>query len=393
MEVLRKYGVYALLGMALTLGVTSCECDDPSYDDVEPPVVEVKNSISGMVTAMSGEAIQGATVTMDSQTTTTDSDGAFAFDNVAAGTHQLTASAEGKVSKEGSVTIAATDNMNHIWNVSLSNEGKKIAVAADGSAKGETTTETLADNTAATIEVVVEAPAGAVEDPEAEIIVTPTYSADEASATRAGENDAYLIGTNLACSKPELKLKKSITLTYNVDGEMADYVTAMKYVGGQWKAISHNVDKANNKVSVEADEFASYALYCSATISSSASTEAISFTQSTWDNQYGSSALAVDKVSYTYSLGTDISGQSNKVLAYLTEILARTTGTGVKVATGSYALNVTLPVGTAMSISGTQAVTTYTATLKDKKVSAKKYGSVSVKTKTWNRQHTGGSSR
>ena len=186
MKKFKEYGVYALLGMTLTLGVTSCGSDDPKYDDVEPPVVVVKNSISGMVTAMSGEAIQGATVTMDTQTVTTGSDGTFTFEDVAVGPHTLTAAAEGKVSKTGEVTIAATDNMNHIWNVSLSSEETviKMTVSAETGSEDNTATETLEDNTVAKVEVQVEAPAGAVEDTEAEIIVTPTYSADEAVTTR-----------------------------------------------------------------------------------------------------------------------------------------------------------------------------------------------------------------
>ncbi len=404
MKKFEKFGVYALLGMALTLGATSCGSDDPSYDNVEVPEVEVKNSISGMVTAMSGEAIPGATVTMDTQTVTTGSDGTFLFEDVAAGTHTLTASAEGKLSKEGTVTIAATDNMNHVWNVTLNSAETTVTVAVkeDGSAQGETATETLADNAAAKIEVTVEAPANAVEDTEAQIIVTPTYSADEATttrgiapafSTRADDNGAYLVGTNITCSKAGVQLKKSIKMQYSVGQEMQDYITAMKYASGKWQTIKFDQDKANNTVTIEVDEFGSYALYCTATVKSAASSaEAITFTQSTWDNQYGSSAMTVDKATYTYKTGTDIKGQSDKLLAYLTEILARATGAGLKSVTGSHTLNVTLPIGTAMSISGTQAVTTYSASIKDKSVSAKQYGSVSVTTKTWNRQHTGGGS-
>ena len=403
MKKFKEYGVYALLGMTLTLGVTSCGSDDPKYDDVEPPVVVVKNSISGMVTAMSGEAIQGATVTMDTQTVTTGSDGTFTFEDVAVGTHTLTAAAEGKVSKTGEVTIAATDNMNHIWNVSLSSEETviKMTVSADTDSEDNTATETLEDNTVAKVEVQVEAPAGAVEDTEAEIIVTPTYSADEAVttrgiapafATRADDNGVYFMGTNVTCSKTGVQLKKPLTMKFNVDKDMQDYLTAMKYKDGKWQTINFERDQENSTVTISVDEFASYAFYCSATVRSAASSsESITFTQNTWDNRYGSSAVTVDKATYTYKVGTDIKGQSNKVLGYLVEILARATGAGLKTVTGTHTLNVTLPIGTAMSISGTQAVTTYTATVKDKSVSAKQYGSVSMTTKTWNRQHTGGS--
>ena len=403
MKKFKEYGVYALLGMTLTLGVTSCGSDDPKYDDVEPPVVVVKNSISGMVTAMSGEAIQGATVTMDTQTVTTGSDGTFTFEDVAVGTHTLTAAAEGKVSKTGEVTIAATDNMNHIWNVSLSSEETviKMTVSEETGSEDNTATETLEDNTVAKVEVQVEAPAGAVEDTEAEIIVTPTYSADEAVttrgiapafATRADDNGVYFMGTNVTCSKTGVQLKKPLTMKFNVDKDMQDYLTAMKYKDGKWQAIDFDSDKENSIVTISVDEFASYAFYCSATVRSAASSsESITFTQNTWDNRYGSSAVTVEKATYTYKVGTDINGQSNKVLGYLVEILARATGAGLKTVTGTHTLNVTLPIGTAMSISGTQAVTTYTATVKDKSVSAKQYGSVSMTTKTWNRQHTGGS--
>ena len=59
-------------------------------------------------------------------------------------------------------------------------------------------------------------------------------------------------------------------------------------------------------------------------------------------------------------------------------------------AIGTYLINVTLPVGTAMNISGRQEVTTLTASALGRSVSGKQYGTVSVITRTWNRQHTGG---
>lgn len=59
-------------------------------------------------------------------------------------------------------------------------------------------------------------------------------------------------------------------------------------------------------------------------------------------------------------------------------------------ATDTYPINVTLPVGTAMNISGRQEVTTLTASALGRSVSGKQYGTVSVITRTWNRQHTGG---
>ena len=79
--------------------------------------------------------------------------------------------------------------------------------------------------------------------------------------------------------------------------------------------------------------------------------------------------------------------------SYLIEIVARAAGAGVTTATGTYPINVTLPVGTAMNISGQQEVTTLTASALNRKVSGKQYGTVYVVTKTWNRNHTGGSNK
>ena len=62
-------------------------------------------------------------------------------------------------------------------------------------------------------------------------------------------------------------------------------------------------------------------------------------------------------------------------------------------ATGTYPINVTLPVGTAMDISGQQEVTTLTASALGRSVSGKQYGTASLITLTWHRQHTGGGNK
>ncbi len=399
MKKIQFYGVSALLGLTLALGVTACKDDDPEY--VEPPVVEVKNSISGMVTTMTGEALKGATVTMDDQTVTTGTDGMFTFDDVSTGDHNMSASATGKVSKSDVVTVGTNDNQ--VWNVTLSNEGVKLEKKTDGSASAKTETETLKDNTAAEIEVKVEAPKDALEDEEAEIVITPTYTESAAIATKGSflftraddtDNGAYLIGSDISCSKPNVKLKRSLSLSFNVDRNMLSDVTAKKYVGGEWKdVVSSEKNTLRGLITIEVDEFATYALFCSAKIVASTSTEAIKFAQDEWDNLKGSKEMTVANATYTYKLGTDVEGQSEKILAYLVEMLVRTTGSGYKVTTGTQALNTVLPVGTAMSISGTQVVTTHTASVLGKSVSAKQYGAVTVTTKTWSRSHTGGSSK
>ena len=391
-----KFGVFALLGMALTFSVTSCKDDDPDYSNVTPPTVAVTHSISGRVTGIDGEGLT-ATVSMNSTSVTTNADGTFVFEDVDAGTYTLKAEASGKISKETSVTVSdSKDGMNPVWNVSLGNSGTEITVNADGSAEGNAVSETLKGNETGEIEMTLTAPAGAVAT-DNKIIVTPLYSLEEAAdaAVRSVDTKAtgstLLIGTKVSCSDASATLQNNLTLEYNVDPEMATTISAQKYVNDQWVDADFTVGD-DGKVTVVVDQFTSYSLLCNATISTSVSSEALTFNPNSWDNLYGNGDMSVASSSYTYKIGTEISSTgTNKITAYLIEIVARAAGAGVTTATGTYPINVTLPVGTAMNISGQQEVTILTASALGRNVSGKQYGTVSVITRTWNRQHTGGS--
>lgn len=391
-----KFGVFALLGMALTFSVTSCKDDDPDYSNVTPPTVAVTHSISGRVTGIDGEGLT-ATVSMNSTSVTTNADGTFVFEDVDAGTYTLKAEANGKISKETSVTVSDSGNgMNPVWNVSLGNSGTEITVNADGSAEGNAVSETLKGNETGEIEMTLTAPAGAVAT-DNKIIVTPLYSLEEAAdaAVRSVDTRAtgstLLIGTKVSCSDASATLQNNLTLEYNVDPEMATTISAQKYVNGRWVDADFTVGD-DGKVTVVVDQFTSYSLLCNATISTSVSSDALTFNPNSWDNLYGSGDMSVVSSSYTYKIGTEISSTgTNKITAYLIEIVARAAGAGMTTAIGTYPINVTLPVGTAMNISGQQEVTTLTASALGRSVSGKQYGTVSVITRTWNRQHTGGS--
>ena len=389
-----KKGAFMLLVACLAMGMASCSDDDPDYSNVTPPTVAVTHSISGRVTGVDGEGIS-ATVSMGGTSATTKADGTFVFENVAAGTYTLKAEADGKESKETSVTVSDGDSNNPVWNVTLSNEGTTVTANADGSANADVTSETLKGNEKGKIAMSLTAPAGAVEAGE-QIIVTPIYSTDEVeqaalrSVSTKAVGSTLLIGTRISSSNASVTLQKPVTLEYDVDPEIAGTITAQKYVNGIWVDAEYTVE--GGKVSVVADQFTSYSLLCSATISLSTTSEAVSFTPDSWDNLYGSGDMAVPSASYSYKIGTDISSSgTNKITAYLIEIVARAAGAGVTTATGTYPINVTLPVGTAMNISGQQEVITLTASALGRSVSGKQYGTVSVITRTWNRQHTGGS--
>ena len=396
------YGVSALLGLALTMGVTACSSsDDPKTTEViTVPEVKVINTITGMVSDKAGEPIKGAVVTKGTMTCTTGEDGFFNFDDVAAGKDSITVTATGKISAKSEVVIPDTKTgSNTVVNFTLANEGVKLQKNDDGTMGAETETETLKGNEAGKIEMTVEAPADLLDDEEAEVVITPTYSEEDTdlttkASTRAAD-ELYLAGTKVSCTKPGVKMKKSMTLTYFVDPAVALTMKVRKCVDGKWSDVANN--KATNlhtgQVNIIIDEFATYALYCEGSMSGVASTEPLTFTQSTWDNTNGSSAMSVGNAEYSYKIGTDLKAQTDKVLAYLVEMLARVAGATVKTTTGSYAINVSLPVGAALSVSGTQTVNTLTAKMGSKSITANSYGNVSISTKTWTRNHTGGGSK
>lgn len=392
MKKLAKFGMYAFLGVALATSLAGCSDDDPDYSKVTPPTVGISHSISGRVTSMDGNGLSAATVSMDGTSTQTNADGTFVFEGVVAGNHTLSASASGKQTKETTVNVSADGNgSNVVWNVSLPNEGTTIEIATDGDTEASVTSETIKGNDKGAVTVDVTVPETALPEGSS-IIITPIYTLDEVGTranTRATES-VVLIGTSVACTDANAVLASPIQLTYDVDAEVAQSITAQKYVDGQWVEAEFTVE--GDQVTVFADQFTSYTLLFGADVTSSSSSTALAFRQDLWDNLYGSGDVVVSSASFTYHIGTEItSSGTNRITAYLIEILARIAGANVTTATGSYPINVTLPIGTALHVTGTQQVTTLTVSALNRSVSGKQYGDVAVVTTTYNREHNGGS--
>lgn len=391
MKSMVKMGMYAFLGVALATGFAGCSDDDPDYSNVTPPTVEVSHSISGRVTSMDGNGLSAATVSLDGTSTQTKSDGTFIFEGVSVGSHTLTATSSGKQTKETTVTVSTSGRgSNIVWNVSLPNEGTTIAIDANGNTEASVTSETIEgnDNGAVTVDVTV--PESTLPEGSS-IIITPIYSLDEVktrATTRAAEN-VLLIGTSVECTDANATLSSPIQLTYDVDAEVAQSITAQKYENGQWVDAEYKVD--GDQVIVFADQFTSYTLLLGANVTSSSTTTPLVFEQDLWDNLYGGSPMNVGSASFTYHIGTEVSSSgTNRITAYLIEILARMAGANVTTATGTYPINVTLPIGTALRVSGTQQMTTLTVSALGRSVSGRQYGDIAITTITYNREHNGG---
>lgn len=392
MKKFMNFGVLTLLGMALTFGMTSCSDDDPDYSNVTPPTVELaKANISGMVTTIGGKPIAGAEVTAKLGSTTlsatTNADGEYTLEGLAEnGTYTMTATASGKQSVTGSVTVNKGETA--AWNTRLSNEATTVSVSQTEETSVEVVTETLENNEEARVTTVTVIPAAAVEEGE-EIIVTPVYSTDYATTKAATTKDFMLMGINISCSNPNAVLKAPIKLTFDLTDDVIAQIKPMKEVNGSW--VEAEVTEEGEKVVFTVDAFTTYSLFINATLNQNASTEAISFAQAEYDNLYGASEMSVGTATYTYKMGSEIGQHSNLLGAYLAEILAQQmAGSTVKTVNGSYEINVTLPIGTALTLSGKQAVETTSIAAGSTTISGKSYGKVSVTANTYNRQHNGG---
>lgn len=391
MKKFMNFGVLALLGMALTFGMTSCSDDDPDYSNVTPPTVELaKANISGMVTTIGGKPIEGARVSAlmgsDMLTAMTDANGEYKLEGVKNGTYTMQAIADGKQTMSGSVTVA--DGETAAWNTRLSNEATTVSVSQTEETSVEVVTETLENNEEAQVTTVTVIPAAAVEEGE-EIIVTPVYSTDYVATKAATTKDFMVMGVNICCSNPNAVLKAPIKLTFDLTDDVIAQIKPMKEVNGSW--VEAEVTEEGEKVVFTVDAFTTYSLFINATLNQNASTEAISFAQAEYDNLYGASEMSVGTATYTYKMGSEIGQHSNLLGAYLAEILAQQmAGSTVKTVNGSYEINVTLPIGTALTLSGKQAVETTSIAAGSTTVSGKSYGKVSVTANTYNRQHNGG---
>ena len=392
-----KRGVYMLLIAGLTMGAAGCSDDDPDYENVTPPVVEVaSNTLTGVITSLNGEGVSGAKVLLGADNSaTTDANGVYLFKDVKAGTYQVKAEAEGKLPYEGTLTVVdEKKSQNLLWNaVLISDVKKEVTVSAEEASEGKVETEHLKGNDEAKVEVKAKIAAGAAEadtEEEVKVVISPLYKKEDVVARAARATDeTMLVGASLSCNLEGVSLKKAIDLGFELDSELASKVEAKQYKNGEWVKVDSRIE--DGRVIVVATEFASYGLFLGVEFSEQKSTEAVSFTQGKWDNLYGSKDMSVGEAAYTYKAGTEITTKgTSKLTALLVEKLAQRFGATVATVNGSYPINVTLPIGTMLEISGVQTKWSVSASAFGKSASGTRYGNVTVAVVTSNRQHTGG---
>ncbi|EJW95639.1 hypothetical protein, secreted [gut metagenome] len=403
-----KKGALLLLTVGLAVNLASCDddCGECNAPSVTPPTVSVApNTLSGVIYSKDGNGIEGATVTLkDGVTTTTDAQGAYKFDNVAAGTYMVTVKANEQhfLPAQGQVVVTKTGSTQHVlWSSVLmpfkESTPVKLLPTAETEVENAIETDALAGNDKAEVQVDLVIPAledldGVDAAADVQMTVYPIYNATQAEQARSLVENTLLVGSVLTCNNPAAQLKagKFVELTYNVDAALAQAVQVLKLVDGQWVAANHEVK--NDQVIVKADAFTAYGLFLDVTFNENASTQLVEFDNTKWDNLYGAQSLEVKDVNFAYQSGTEVELNATNVLsALLVEKLAQRYGSKAVTLEGSHPVNITLPVGTKLFMSGSQQVKNVTASAKGEKANGKVFGAVSVKAETYNRDHFGGS--
>lgn len=387
-----------LMGGLLTLGLPGCGDDDdpikdPSYEDVVPdaPAVTIStHGISGVVSAISGDPISGATVTASASgktfTATTGEDGTYTINEVSAtGAITVTASAEGKQDGSAEVSIPSDGKAHQVAaNFVLANVAQTVAFTGEEQtiAVEMEKSNQVAEEDAVSIDLNV--PAGAA---EGEVEITPIYAGDENSNLRAAQQ-MVIAGLKLDRKGDNAKINKAIPVTFNVGKDVAAGCKVFANKGDGASEIQFTVDGDN--VTFDVDDFGSYSIAADIEVSESSSSASLSISGS-FDNLNGASDLTVGSISYSYKVGGQMDAPKGKAAAMLHSILAGRVNGNVADATGSYPLNLVLPAGTAASVSGSQSVTKVTVSGFGTSVSATTYGGVSISISTYNRNHNGGS--
>lgn len=398
-----KWGALGVFSMSLMVGITACSDDDPDYSNVTPPEVEsVASTIGGIVSDKSGNVIAGASVTLElngskAESVKTGSDGVYLFEDVKSGTYTVSVEADGKIGASSAVTVENAEAMQrYIWNVSLAADvEEQISVSSTEDTSGSIATETLSGNEIAKVEVTAIVPADAVEGVEegqnVVVAVKPVYSiADAEQRASRAEVETMLTGTELTCNVEGATLKEPVKLRFAVDETLANGAVVKMCKNGQWSQVNWTAE--GDDIVVEAREFAVYGVFATISYTLTDAKQAVSFTQSVWDNLYGSQPLTVDSASYSFKVGSEMgTAAEDKTTGLLIEKLAQLYTATSTTITRSYPLNVTLPVGTKLEISGSQLVTTASISGLGSTATLKQYGDVSISVRTSNRQHTGGS--
>lgn len=386
---MKKFLMYGALAF-LCIGVSACHSDDPDAVATPPVVEKAPNAVTGVVTDMQGNPVEGAVVKVGSQSVTTDANGVYVLSGLDAGEHAVTVSGNGLVTRESTINVPSGDVTKNItYSPALANAGnvESVNVTVANGGQGEVESEAIRGNDKGEIEIAIDVPANTV-PANTNISITPLYDASDAGARSVEES--MLVGATIACSDASLRLSQPINLSFAVDATVSGAVVTKKYENGRWVTVQHEVRDGN--VIIAAQDFTSYGLFFTVDVNVASGREPLTFARSEWNNINGSELMYVGEATFGYKLGMEFSFKAaNNIEGLMIELLARRYGATYVTAQGSYPINTILYPGIALSVSGYQAYGFVTARANGRTVTAKQYGMVEVTVLTYNRDHEGGS--
>lgn len=388
---MKKFLMYGTM-LFLCMAAVSCHHHD-NREVILPPVVKASpNTLSGVITDMSGNPVKGASIKLDSYSAVTDAKGVYTISGVAQGSYEVTASADGMIPVSATVDFTLVDRQNRLWSVALNRKITQTLVIADATvnAAGDVESENIPNNEEGSVNIKVEVPANTVPD-NTTISITPIYSETSAAISRAAES-TLLIGATISCSDENLVLTTPVNLTFALDASVVAAVTVKEYDADtdSWKNIDADIDAAGNVV-IKATKFTSYGIFLPVSVASTSSNEAIVFSTTVFDNRDGRNSMRVESASYTYKSGTQIhTNANNKLEGLLIEYLARRFGAKVTEIQGEYPLNVTLEVGQGVRLNGTQASNAIVVSSGNTAVKGTGYGNVNIVVTPFSVDHNGG---
>lgn len=394
---MKKYLIYGACAL-MTMGLASCHAEDPLYDNVVPaPVQKLPTGVSGVVTDASGNPVAGVTVTLaNGVTTTTDSNGHYSFNNVAAGEYKIvvdgTASLQGASRK---LTVSDVDfnaTQEYVENFTLyTRNSAKFSVTMLNGGSDEVTSDAIPGNSKGQVDIVVDVPDGAVSE-DVDVWITPIYTEESDEITKTMTGDELLIGATLRSSKP-VTLSKDINVTFDVDNSVANVVTVKKYSNGAWVDVpaSQYSKDANGVITVPTRDFTSFGLFLNMNVTTAPTTIPVALSPAGYNNVDGTSNYYFEASKYDYMSGTSITmNAANKLQGLMIEYIARTFGMKTVQLQGTYPVNKNIPVGTFYNLSGYQERTKITVTKDNTSVEATTYGTVFITATSGTGAHNGG---
>ncbi len=384
---------------AIAIGVVMCWscCLDMDYDynHVTPPTVVLDSpSVVGFITDKAGAPIAGATVKVGNLTATTDAAGYYVIENVTPGNYPVIITATGYIDHEGKVVVASPNGefviCKYSTTLSSISNYETLNIIAGGPDTGTVSTEHLKSNSLAGIKIDAAVTKGTVPG-NVDIKMIPIYDESEAVVvTKASSNDyRLLVGIALVCDNSSLTFAQPIIIEMHCDVPLTQHIKVKHLKGGVWVDIPYSANAG--LVKIEATELGSYALFLPFIMKENPRQEALTFTPDVWDNLYGNGAITAESVSFNYFAGTRINSTATDVLsALLIEKIAYYYGAQYQQQEGVYPLNVRLPLGSRLTVSGAQNVTDVIATYSNWSVNGTYFGDTMIYAKTTNRQHNGG---